>query len=203
MGFSSRRRSISKSYRGSTRSRPGSECSPLRQGSSLPRSAAQPFRRVSRPARSCAPACCHDPFDSDASWCDRAQLDNASFLLAMVCLESGWVSISQLGNVAQSLVTDDDRSQAGGLQNTAQQLGSSLARAAWRRRHHRPDHRLYEQHRIRSAGVSRGPAAGRDAIASGQLRFRGRVQTAATDAGAEPEEVEPWLRATRTLSSTR
>ena len=37
--------------------------------------------------------------------------------------------VSQLGNVVQSAVGDDDRSEAGGLQNTAQQLGSSLGTA--------------------------------------------------------------------------
>jgi hypothetical protein len=37
--------------------------------------------------------------------------------------------VSQLGNVVQSSVDDADRSEAGGLQNTAQQLGSSLGTA--------------------------------------------------------------------------
>ncbi len=37
--------------------------------------------------------------------------------------------ISQLGNVVQSSVGERDRSEAGGLQNTAQQLGSSLGTA--------------------------------------------------------------------------
>jgi hypothetical protein len=37
--------------------------------------------------------------------------------------------VSQLGNVVQSAVSDRDRSEAGGLQNTAQQLGSSLGTA--------------------------------------------------------------------------
>jgi hypothetical protein len=37
--------------------------------------------------------------------------------------------VSQLGNVVQSSVGDADRSEAGGLQNTAQQLGSSLGTA--------------------------------------------------------------------------
>jgi hypothetical protein len=37
--------------------------------------------------------------------------------------------VSQLGNVVQSAVDDSDRSEAGGLQNTAQQLGSSLGTA--------------------------------------------------------------------------
>jgi hypothetical protein len=37
--------------------------------------------------------------------------------------------VSQLGNVVQSAVGDADRSEAGGLQSTAQQLGSSLGTA--------------------------------------------------------------------------
>ena len=104
------------------------------------------------------------------------ELDNASFLLAMGVLGIGMgLVISQLGNVAQSSVTDGDRSEAGGLQNTAQQLAHRSARRARRRRHHRPDHRLYEQHRLRSAGLSCGPAAGRDDDRQrGQLHFRGR-----------------------------
>lgn len=58
------------------------------------------------------------------------ELDNASFMVAMGVLGIGMgLVVSQLGNVVQSSVTDDDRSEAGGLQNTAQQLGSSLGTA--------------------------------------------------------------------------
>jgi EmrB/QacA subfamily drug resistance transporter len=58
------------------------------------------------------------------------QLDNASFLIAMGVLGVGMgLILSQLGNVVQSSVGDRDRSEAGGLQNTAQQLGSSLGTA--------------------------------------------------------------------------
>jgi len=58
------------------------------------------------------------------------QLDNASFLIAMGVLGLGMgLIVSQLGNVVQSSVGDRDRSEAGGLQNTAQQLGSSLGTA--------------------------------------------------------------------------
>jgi EmrB/QacA subfamily drug resistance transporter len=57
-------------------------------------------------------------------------LDNASFLIAMGVLGVGMgLIVSQLGNVVQSAVDDSDRSEAGGLQNTAQQLGSSLGTA--------------------------------------------------------------------------
>ncbi len=58
------------------------------------------------------------------------QLDTASFLVAMGVLGIGMgLVVSQLGNVVQSSVGDEDRSEAGGLQNTAQQLGSSLGTA--------------------------------------------------------------------------
>ncbi len=58
------------------------------------------------------------------------ELDNSSFLLAMGVLGVGMgLVVSQLGNVVQSAVGDGDRSEAGGLQNTAQQLGSSLGTA--------------------------------------------------------------------------
>jgi EmrB/QacA subfamily drug resistance transporter len=58
------------------------------------------------------------------------ELDNASFLTAMGVLGVGMgLIVSQLGNVVQSSVGDRDRSEAGGLQNTAQQLGSSLGTA--------------------------------------------------------------------------
>jgi MFS family permease len=58
------------------------------------------------------------------------QLDNASFLIAMGVLGVGMgLIVSQLGNVVQSAVGDADRSEAGGLQNTAQQLGSSMGTA--------------------------------------------------------------------------
>lgn len=58
------------------------------------------------------------------------ELDNASFLVGMGVLGTGMgLIVSQLGNVVQSAVSDRDRSEAGGLQNTAQQLGSSLGTA--------------------------------------------------------------------------
>jgi len=59
-----------------------------------------------------------------------AELDNASFLIAMGVLGVGMgLIVSQLGNVVQSAVGDSERSEAGGLQTTAQQLGSSLGTA--------------------------------------------------------------------------
>lgn len=60
----------------------------------------------------------------------EAELDNAGFLVAMGVLGIGMgLIVSQLGNVVQSSVGDSDRSEAGGVQNTAQQLGSSLGTA--------------------------------------------------------------------------
>ena len=57
-------------------------------------------------------------------------LDNSGFLIAMGVLGVGMgLIVSQLGNVVQSSVEDRDRSEAGGLQFTAQQLGSSLGTA--------------------------------------------------------------------------
>jgi EmrB/QacA subfamily drug resistance transporter len=59
-----------------------------------------------------------------------SELDTARFLVAMGILGVGMGLVtSQLGNVVQSAVGDGDRSEAGGLQNTAQQLGSSLGTA--------------------------------------------------------------------------
>jgi EmrB/QacA subfamily drug resistance transporter len=58
------------------------------------------------------------------------ELDNGAFLAAMGVLGVGMgLVVSQLGNVVQSAVGDEDRSEAGGLQNTAMQLGSSLGTA--------------------------------------------------------------------------
>jgi EmrB/QacA subfamily drug resistance transporter len=58
------------------------------------------------------------------------ELDNAPFLFAMGVLGVGMgLIVSQLGNVVQSAIGDEQRSEAGGLQNTAQQLGSSLGTA--------------------------------------------------------------------------
>jgi MFS family permease len=60
----------------------------------------------------------------------RPQLETAPFLAAMGVLGVGvGLIVSQLGNVVQSAVDDTERSEAGGLQNTALQLGSSLGTA--------------------------------------------------------------------------
>ncbi len=58
------------------------------------------------------------------------EIDTTSFAIAMGVLGVGLGLIaSQLGNVVQSAIADQDRSEAGGLQYTAQQLGSSLGTA--------------------------------------------------------------------------
>lgn len=55
------------------------------------------------------------------------QLDEGTFALAMALLGTGMgLIVSQLGNVAQSSVGASQRGEVGGLQYTAQQLGSSL-----------------------------------------------------------------------------
>ncbi|ARF53751.1 MFS transporter [Streptomyces gilvosporeus] len=58
------------------------------------------------------------------------RLDDLSFALAMAVLGLGMgLLASQLGNVAQSSVGESERSEVGGLQYTAQNLGSSLGTA--------------------------------------------------------------------------
>jgi EmrB/QacA subfamily drug resistance transporter len=58
------------------------------------------------------------------------KIDSTMFAVAMALLGAGMGLIaSQLGNVVQSAVGDRDRSEAGGLQYTAQQLGSALGTA--------------------------------------------------------------------------
>ncbi|MGY1729054.1 MFS transporter [Geodermatophilus sp. SYSU D01062] len=60
----------------------------------------------------------------------RPELDDLSFGLAMALLGIGMgLLAAQLGNVAQSSAGEADRSEVGGLQYTAQNLGSSLGTA--------------------------------------------------------------------------
>jgi Na+/melibiose symporter-like transporter len=57
----------------------------------------------------------------------NAELDESSFAWAMALLGIGMgLLASQLGNVVQSSVESSGRAEAGGLQYTGQQLGSSL-----------------------------------------------------------------------------
>jgi predicted MFS family arabinose efflux permease len=58
------------------------------------------------------------------------EIDDSAFAFAMTVFGAGLGLIaSQLGNVVQSSVGERDRSEAGGLQFTAQQLGASLGTA--------------------------------------------------------------------------
>ncbi len=60
----------------------------------------------------------------------KPDLDDTAFALAMAVLGLGTgLLASQLGNVVQSSVDEGQRSEAGGLQYTAQNLGSSLGTA--------------------------------------------------------------------------
>ena len=60
----------------------------------------------------------------------QPQIDDASFAVAMAILGLGMgLVLSQIGNVVQSAADEADRSGAGGLQFTAQQLGASLGTA--------------------------------------------------------------------------
>jgi len=57
----------------------------------------------------------------------KPQLDDSGFAIAMAVLGIGMgLIVSQLGNVVQSSVDASGRGEAGGLQFTGQQLGSSL-----------------------------------------------------------------------------
>jgi EmrB/QacA subfamily drug resistance transporter len=58
------------------------------------------------------------------------QIDTLPFAVAMAVLGVGMgLVVSQLGNVVQSAVGEDARSEAGGLQYTAQQAGSAIGTA--------------------------------------------------------------------------
>jgi hypothetical protein len=60
----------------------------------------------------------------------KPDIETTPFAIAMGILGIGMgLIVSQLGNVVQSAVGEDDRGEAGGLQYTAQQLGSSLGTA--------------------------------------------------------------------------
>jgi EmrB/QacA subfamily drug resistance transporter len=58
------------------------------------------------------------------------EIDTPEFGIAMATLGIGMgLIVSQLGNVVQSAVGEDDRGEAGGLQYTSQQLGASMGTA--------------------------------------------------------------------------
>jgi len=60
----------------------------------------------------------------------KPELEGVPFAVGMSLLGIGMgLIVSQLGNVVQSSIGEDDRSEAGGLQFTAQQLGAALGTA--------------------------------------------------------------------------
>jgi MFS family permease len=121
------------------------------------------------------------------------ELDNASFLIAMGVLGVGMgLIISQLGNVVQSAVGDEDRSEAGGLQYTAQQLGSSLGTAVL------GAIVITGLLSSFSANVADNPRIAADTKQQVQVRLSAggsfvaaeEVRTAATSAGLDPDTVD-------------
>jgi EmrB/QacA subfamily drug resistance transporter len=60
----------------------------------------------------------------------KPEIETVPFAIAMAVLGIGMgLIVSQLGNVVQSAVGEEDRGEAGGLQYTAQQVGASLGTA--------------------------------------------------------------------------
>ncbi len=115
------------------------------------------------------------------------ELDNASFLVAMGVLGIGMgLIVSQLGNVVQSAVGDDDRSEAGG---PAEHLAAArlLARhgAARRDRDHRPDRRLHRQRRraTRASPATSAASSRCKLSAGGSFVSSEEVRAGATAAG--------------------
>jgi hypothetical protein len=123
----------------------------------------------------------------------KPAIDDAQFTGAMALLGVGMgMLVSQLGNVVQSCVGEEERSEAGGLQFTAQNLGSSLGTALIGSiligslahaftAHVADDPRLSEETRTQTgvaleAGISFVPTD--------------QVRTAATRAGLPPSEVD-------------
>jgi len=111
------------------------------------------------------------------------------FALAMLGVGMGLIA-SQLGNIVQSTVGERDRSEAGGLQTTAQQLGSSLGTA------------LIGAIVLSGLTATFVNAVAADERISGNVKSSlearsgvvfvnaGEVEQAATDADLPPEEVE-------------
>jgi MFS family permease len=120
-------------------------------------------------------------------------LDTGPFLVAMGVLGVGMgLVVSQLGNVVQSAVGDSDRSEAGGLQFTAQQIGSSLGTALLGAvvitglisafsNNVGSDERISEDVKQQ---VDIAISAGASFVAADEVR------AGATEAGVDPEEVD-------------
>ena len=134
------------------------------------------------------------------------ELDNTSFLIAMGVLGVGMgLIVSQLGNVVQSAVEDRDRSEAGGLQFTAQQLGSSLGTALLGAIVISGlITRLHRQRRRRSADLRRGRAAGeRQGELRGELRQRRSGPIGGGERGPRPGDDRTSSSATTKTPSSR
>ena len=113
-------------------SRPGSACCPPRSAMLFIAARRLGARRAGRRGRSSAPGLVLRARRGRILLLAtiEPELDDADFAVAMAVLGVGMgLIVSQLGNVVQSAVGDRDRSEAGGLQYTAQQLGSSLGTA--------------------------------------------------------------------------
>jgi EmrB/QacA subfamily drug resistance transporter len=121
------------------------------------------------------------------------QIDDLNFAIAMGVLGVGMgLIVSQLGNIVQSAIGDRDRSEAGGLQYTAQQLGSALGTA------------LIGAILITGLvgafiqNVADNPAISAEASEEVGIRVQGRVsfvsadqvETTAADAGLDDAEVD-------------
>ena len=118
------------------------------------------------------------------------ELDNSAFLIAMGVLGVGMgLIVSQLGNVVQSAVEDRDRSEAGGLQFTAQQLGSSLGTALLGAIVISGlITRLHRERRRRPADLRRGRAAGeRQGERRGSFVAADQVRSAAEARASTPQ----------------
>ncbi|MFC5139018.1 MFS transporter [Actinomycetospora rhizophila] len=126
------------------------------------------------------------------------ELDDAAFAGSTALLGVGMgLLAAQLGNVAQSSVGEDDRGAAGGLQYTAQNLGSSLGTA------------FVGSVLIAALGASAARGVGGDPRIAADLAGRvgvaisrgldfvplGQAQAALAAAGVPPEQAAPVLEA--------
>ena len=158
-----------------------------------------PRPAASRRARSCAPASSLLLVAVAVLLGDdrAARSTRRRFAIAMAVLGVGMgLIVSQLGNVVQSAVEESDRSEAGGLQYTAQQLGASLGHGADRRdRDHRAGRRF-------AANVAADPSISQaqqevSVRLEGELSFVDSATRRAARAGRGPAR-----QARRTRSST-
>lgn len=127
----------------------------------------------------------------------RPELEDLSFAAAMAVLGVGMGLLAgQLGNVAQSSVGEVDRSEVGGLQYTAQNLGSSLGTAFV------GSILLGALTASAKAGVSTDPAVSEEVKQQAGVAIQGglsfvpveRVAAALRQAQVPPAEAEALLR---------